>query len=80
VQVLADATHDAMIQALRAFESEADRADWGVVYYAGHGMEIGGVNYIHASFMASALSVVLGRAGRGTSTRHSRPVSMPDTF
>jgi uncharacterized caspase-like protein len=46
VQVLADATHDAMIQALRAFESEADRADWGVAYYAGHGMEIGGVNYL----------------------------------
>jgi uncharacterized caspase-like protein len=46
VQVVRDATHDAMLQALRTFEGNADRADWAVVYYAGHGMEIGGVNYL----------------------------------
>ena len=46
VRIVADATRDAMIQALRAFQDEADAADWAVVYYAGHGMEIGGVNYL----------------------------------
>ena len=25
---------------------EAERADWAVIYYAGHGFEIGGVNYL----------------------------------
>lgn len=29
-----------------AFAREADRADWGLVYYAGHGIEVGGVNYL----------------------------------
>jgi len=46
VSVVADATHDAMIRALRAFQDEADKADWAVLYYAGHGLEIGGVNYL----------------------------------
>ncbi len=46
VRIVADATREAMIQALRAFQEEADGADWAVVYYAGHGMEIGGVNYL----------------------------------
>jgi tetratricopeptide (TPR) repeat protein len=35
-----------MISALRGFAAEADRADWAVVYYAGHGMEVSGVNYL----------------------------------
>ncbi|MGA2125008.1 MAG: tetratricopeptide repeat protein [Xanthobacteraceae bacterium] len=46
VRVVTDATHDGMIRALRAFQDEADRADWAVVYYAGHGMEVGGTNYL----------------------------------
>jgi tetratricopeptide (TPR) repeat protein len=46
VRVVTDATHDGMIRALRAFQDEADRADWAVVYYAGHGMEVGGINYL----------------------------------
>ena len=33
-------------RALRNFEDAASDADIAVVYYAGHGMEIGGVNYI----------------------------------
>ena len=28
------------------FAAEAEKADWAVVYYAGHGFEIGGVNYL----------------------------------
>jgi uncharacterized caspase-like protein len=35
-----------MVKALQDFQAEADTADWAVVYYAGHGMEIGGVNYL----------------------------------
>jgi len=46
VQLVTDATHDGMIQALRAFQDRADSADWAVVYFAGHGIEIGGVNYL----------------------------------
>jgi uncharacterized caspase-like protein len=31
---------------LRSFASEAEKSDWAVIYYAGHGFEIGGVNYL----------------------------------
>ena len=33
-------------RAIRKFEIEADQADIAVVYYAGHGIEIGGTNYL----------------------------------
>ena len=33
-------------RAIRKFEATADQADIAVVYYAGHGIEIGGVNYL----------------------------------
>ena len=33
-------------RAIRKFETIADQADIAVVYYAGHGFEIGGVNYL----------------------------------
>ena len=33
-------------RAIRKFETIADQADIAVVYYAGHGLEIGGVNYL----------------------------------
>jgi uncharacterized caspase-like protein len=32
--------------ALRRFAKEAETADWAVVYYAGHGIEAEGVNYL----------------------------------
>jgi uncharacterized caspase-like protein len=35
-----------LIATLRAFGREAETADWAVVYYAGHGIEIGGTNYL----------------------------------
>src|ERR1700726_3560072 len=37
---------DALITAVRDFASRAESADWAVVYYAGHGMEVGGINYL----------------------------------
>ncbi|MBR0820514.1 caspase family protein [Bradyrhizobium liaoningense] len=41
-----DLTRDKFFQTLQAFADEAEKADWAVVYYAGHGFEIGGVNYL----------------------------------
>ena len=41
-----DATRESLIAALRSFSREAEKADWAMVYYAGHGIEIGGVNYL----------------------------------
>lgn len=41
-----DLTRDKFFQTLKAFAEEAEKADWAVVYYAGHGFEIGGVNYL----------------------------------
>lgn len=41
-----DLTRDKFFETLRSFASQAEKADWAVVYYAGHGFEIGGVNYL----------------------------------
>jgi tetratricopeptide (TPR) repeat protein len=41
-----DLSRDKFFEALHAFGKDAEKADWAVVYYAGHGFEIGGVNYL----------------------------------
>lgn len=41
-----DVSRDKLVSALRAFENEAEQADWALIYYAGHGIEVGGVNYL----------------------------------
>jgi TPR repeat protein len=46
VQVVSDAGRSSLIAALSEFERQADNADWAAVYYAGHGMEVDGVNYL----------------------------------
>lgn len=46
VTLVTDVTRESLAQGLRAFAAEADTADWAVVYYAGHGVEVGGVNYL----------------------------------
>lgn len=46
VQVEHDLTYDQMKVALEKFEDQADTADWAIIYYAGHGIEVGGVNYL----------------------------------
>ena len=46
VTVANDATREKMADALRAFSDEAKKADWAVVYYSGHGMEVNGTNYL----------------------------------
>ena len=42
----ADATREQLLDALRNFTNEAENADWAVVYYAGHGIEVSGQNYL----------------------------------
>ena len=41
-----DLDREGMIAALRAFTLKANSADWAVIYYAGHGLEVGGTNYL----------------------------------
>ena len=69
-----DLTRDKFFEELKAFASDAEKADWAVVYYAGHGFEIGGVNYLvpidaklaadkDAETEAGALEQVIAAAG-----------------
>ena len=41
-----DLTREQMNDALRKFAAESDTADWSLVYFAGHGIEVGGQNYV----------------------------------
>ena len=46
VRISLDATRASLIASLNEFQREADTSDWAVVYYAGHGMEVSGANYL----------------------------------
>jgi hypothetical protein len=46
VRTALDVTRAAMLAALNDFQREADNADWAVVFYAGHGLEMSGTNYL----------------------------------
>lgn len=46
VTIANDMTRRNMLDTLRAFRNKADQAEFAVVYYAGHGMEIAGRNYL----------------------------------
>lgn len=46
VTLESDATREKLTNALRSFADEAEKADWAIVYYAGHGIEMNGVNYL----------------------------------
>ncbi len=41
-----DLTRDSLVNALSAFSKVADHAEWALVYFAGHGMEMAGNNYL----------------------------------
>jgi uncharacterized caspase-like protein len=41
-----DLGREKLIDALRGFAREAETADWALVYYAGHGIEANGTNYL----------------------------------
>jgi uncharacterized caspase-like protein len=46
VTLVTNTTRAELLDALDAFASEAAKSDWAMVFYAGHGVEIGGVNYL----------------------------------
>lgn len=46
VTTVRDAGRADLIAALNAFSEAAERADWALVYFAGHGVEVGGTNYL----------------------------------
>jgi tetratricopeptide (TPR) repeat protein len=46
VTLTVDATREKLIDGLRAFADESEKADWAIVYYAGHGIEVNGQNYL----------------------------------
>jgi uncharacterized caspase-like protein len=45
-QLILDATEDGIRSAVRKFASESESADVAIVYYAGHGAQLNGSNYI----------------------------------
>ena len=46
VRRVIDADRRSMLKNLAAFREEAEKAEVGFVYYAGHGVQVGGINYI----------------------------------
>ncbi len=46
VTLLTDLTREKLVDALRKFARDAENADWALVYYAGHGIEMNGTNYL----------------------------------
>lgn len=46
VTLLNDLDRETLVRTLRDFAKQAESADWALVYYAGHGMEVAGVNYL----------------------------------
>ena len=46
VDLKLDLDRRGMTDALREFSTRAMGADWAVIYYSGHGLELSGVNYL----------------------------------
>jgi hypothetical protein len=46
VELALDLDRNGMVKALRSFRNKADQADWSLIYFAGHGIEIDRVNYL----------------------------------
>jgi uncharacterized caspase-like protein len=46
VTLVGELDHSGFVAALKSFATEADNADWALVYFAGHGIEMGGTNYL----------------------------------
>jgi hypothetical protein len=46
VAVVLNSTREKMLDELRLFAARVENADWGVVYYTGHGIEQQGANYL----------------------------------
>ena len=46
VDVIVNVTNLEFKRSIRKFQLDADKADIAVIFYAGHGLEIGGTNYL----------------------------------
>jgi tetratricopeptide (TPR) repeat protein len=46
VTLATDLTREKLVDTLRRFAAESDSADWSLIYFAGHGIEVGGQNYV----------------------------------
>ena len=46
VELKLDLGREQLIEALRRFAGDAAQADWAIVYFAGHGLQIGCINYL----------------------------------
>lgn len=46
VTLTKDLARNDMLEALRKFSADTENAEWAVIYYAGHGMEMDGLNYL----------------------------------
>jgi tetratricopeptide (TPR) repeat protein len=46
VVIAHDLSRDELAAVLKTFSNAADSAEWAVVYYAGHGIELGGNNFV----------------------------------
>jgi uncharacterized caspase-like protein len=78
-----DVTLLQLTQELKAFGDKAPEYDWATVYYAGHGIEVGSVNYLipvdaelatstHVDDEAMPLDRVLTKDREEAPPRHSR--------
>lgn len=45
-EVRLDLTRDQLLTALAEFAATSEAADWAMIYYAGHGIELAGINYL----------------------------------
>ncbi len=46
VTIAENLSREALVKALQKFQDEADSADWAVIYFSGHGIEVNGVNFV----------------------------------
>ena len=46
VTLLLDLPREKLLDALKTFARDAEKADWALLYFAGHGLELGGINYL----------------------------------
>ena len=70
-----DLTRADLVQALNDFADKAANADWAVVYFAGHGLELDGVNYlvpVDAKLKSRPRCPGRGRPARPRASRRSR--------
>jgi hypothetical protein len=46
VDIANDLSRDALVKVLHGFQDKADRSDWALIYFSGHGIEVGGTTYV----------------------------------